>query len=200
MVREPRENAAVGGWLCLRLAYQHHILARTRQRELGPQAPQPLDHNGGRRVQKALVREVAQVREKRVAAGCVQVRAARTLVERAEVLVGGGELAHGFIGPGGVKVTAEKRGQPPVGALARELDVVGWHCSPELEELAVESALRGVPLLWEQPRDLGLDGIGAQVAHHGGALVSLLDVEAVHVLIDLDGVAEALRGLDGVEV
>ena len=116
--REPRENAAARGWLCLRLAYQHHILARARQRKLGPQAPQPLDHNGGRRVQKTLVREVAQVREKSVAAGCVQVRAARTLVERAEVLVGGGKLAHGFVGPGRDKVTSEKRGQPSVGALA----------------------------------------------------------------------------------
>ena len=200
VVREPRENADVGGWLCLRLAYQHHILARTRQRKLGPQAPQPLDHNGGWRVQKALVREVAQVREKRVAAGSVQVRAARALVERAEVLVGGGELAHGFVGPGGAKAAAEKRGQPPVGALARELDVIGWRCSPELEELAVESALRGVPLLGEQSRDLGFDGICAQIAHHGGAFVALLDVEAVHILVDLDGVAEALCGLDGVEV
>ena len=197
-VREPRENAASGGGICLRLAYQHHVLARTGKGKLRPQAAKTLDHNRGRRVQEALVRKVAKVREKRVAAGYVQVRPASALVEGAEVLVGCRKLAHGVVGPGGAKIAAEKRGKASVGALARELDVVGGHGSPELEELAVEPALRRVPRAREQARDLGLDGIGAKVAHHRGTLVALLDVEAVHVLVDLDGIAEALRGLDGV--
>ena len=95
---------------------------------------------------------------------------------------------------------AEGLREAAVAARAAEADVIDRRGLVELGELVVKLDLRVLRLFRKEARDVRHDVVGADEAQHRDALVALLDVEALHVLVDFDRVADALRQLGVVEI
>ena len=121
---------------------------------------------------------------------------APALAEGAEErLERGAKIAHDLLRPGMLEVLPRKCRQPHVVALAGEHDAVDGRYVEEAHELLVDAIGLGIGGHGHHARNGREDRRLPQIAQNGNALVALLHVEALHELIDDDGVAYALSAL-----
>ena len=131
------------------------------------------------------------VAEHRVADGGLQLLAAVLDICLLEVVVGAGEAADLVLSPILADCFAESLLQQGVAALLGELEEVDLCQLVEVEELVVQIDL--VAAACGHDADNVADDVDrVKELEHADALVALLDIEAVHVFISLDRIADTL--------
>ena len=87
-----------------------------------------------------------------------------------------------------------------VAALFLELDEVDPACFVEFEVFVVALNVLVVGLFGQDAGNVGLHAVGLEEFEHADALVALFDIIAVHVLVYLDGLADALAQVGATEL
>ena len=133
-----------------------------------------------------------QIDEERIAGGDLQKVAAGELVGRRKAEVRRLEVGQLLARPALAGLLAHQLAQLRKAALLGKPDVIDLRILVEVEELVVDAVFLVVGALGQDARDVRLHHRRAEVLQHADALVALDDVELVHVLQQLDRVADAV--------
>ena len=161
------------------------------QLDLLPHPGELLSDVGGFRHLQLGIAVYLDIAEHRVAAGGRQLRAAALLIGALKMVVGSRERVALVVRPLLARGLAQRLLQKRVAALLAELDKVHLAALVELHKLVIELHLLARSL-GHDADDMTRYREGVEELEHADALVALLNVVAVHVLIRLDRLADAL--------
>ena len=140
-----------------------------------------------------------QIAQHRVAHRGLELPAAAGKIGLLKIMVDRGEVAPLVLIPFLLRLLAQYLLQSQVAALLAELQEVDFAVFIEGEELVIDLRLFGVAALGQDADHLPGDADRAEKLQHAHPLVALFHIEAVHILIGLDRLTDAIGHVGAAE-